>query len=560
MQRAALFELLTDSPEAIFVVTSNRRLARALAAEFDRYHIADGRAVWSTPHILPFSAFVATLYDAAQHDPDLAGVPAPLTTAQERGLWEAVVSDSNLGMLSPTVGAALAAEAWALAHQWNVASSVRRYTAVADTRVFVKWADEYLRRAEAALATDQARLPDIVREYVEAGTIATPGRVLLAGFDETTPQQQRLFDALVRRGTACDRFEPVQHHGIPLRAACLDAQDEHEKVADWAAARIAANPRARIGVVVPQLDSRRRSLTAALDAALVPDRPLAPASARPYTISLGGPLCEVALVAFFLRSIRLTLVRVPFEEASAMLRSPYFAGAANERDARDLMDAQLRQRCQRSVDLERIFEAAQTSARDCGADVGRLLAGLRTLAEWRRQHATRSHRPSEWASAFAQALQSVSEAEGGSPPVQVLGLLEANALTFDHLWIMGLTSEAWPVASQPNPLLPVELQHAAGMPGASAAAELERSRRQLQRLMQSAPEVIVSHATVDVDRRVAPSPMISSFEEWNPLPRTPRLIDVIAPSSLTTTRDALAPAWRATTPLRGGAAILQNQA
>src|SRR5918993_2800935 len=496
MQRAALFELLTDSPEAIFVVTSNRRLARALAAEFDRYHIADGRAVWSTPHILPFSAFVATLYDAAQHDPDLAGVPAPLTTAQEHGLWEAVVSDSNLGMLSPTVGAALAADAWALAHQCNVASSVRRYTAVADTRVFVKWSDEYLRRAEAALATDQARLPDIVREYVEAGTIPTPGRVLLAGFDETTPQQQRLFDALVRRGTACDRFEPLQHHRPPQRAACLDSHDEHEKVADWAAARIAANPRARIGIVVPQLDSRRRSLKAALDAALVPDRPLASASARPYTISLGGPLSEVALVAFFLRSIRLTLVRVPFEEASAMLRSPYFAGAASERDARDLMDAQLRQRCQRSVEFERIFEAAQTSARDCGAVVGRLLAGLRALGQWRRQHATRSYRPSEWAGAFAQALQSVSEAagglaagesaldsieyqafarwrellsefaaldrtvrrlaapaalgqleriaretifqpDGGSPPVQVLGLLEANALNFDHLWVMG---------------------------------------------------------------------------------------------------------------------------
>ena len=619
MQHAALFELLSSSPEAIFVITSNRRLARALGAEFDRYQTAHGRAVWPTPHILPFSAFVATLHDAAQHDPDLASVPAPLTTAQERALWEAVIRDSDLGLLSSTAGARLAADAWALAHQWNVASSVRRYTAVADTRVFVKWADEYQRRAEAARATDQARLPDIVRQYVEAGAIAAPARVLLAGFDETTPQQQRLFDALVTRGTACERFEPVQHHGTPQRAACLDAHDEHDKVADWAAARIATNPRARIGVVVPQLDSRRRSLTAALDAALVPDRPLAPASARPYTVSLGGPLSEIPLVTFFLRSIRLTLTRVPLEEASAMLRSPYFAGAADERDARDLVDAQLRQRCQRSIDLERIFDATQASARDCGADVGRLLAGLRALGQWRRQHATRSRRPSEWASAFAQALQSVSETagglaagesaldsneyqafarwqellsefaaldrtvgrlaapaalgqleriahetifqpDGGAPPIQVLGLLEANALTFDHLWVMGLTSEAWPAPSQPNPLLPVELQHAAGMPGASAATELERSRRQLQRLLQSAPEVIVSHATIDVDRRIAPSPMISSFDEWIPPPSAVRLIDVIAPSSLTMTRDMLAPPWRATTPLRGGAAILQNQA
>ncbi len=619
MQRAALFDLFATAPEAICVVTSNRRLARSLGAEFDRHQIAHARTVWETPHILPFSAFVATLYDAAQHDPDLANTPTPLTAAQERALWEAVVSDSELGLLSSAAGATLAADAWALAHQWNVASSVRRYTAVADTRVFVNWAGEYQRRAEAAGATDQARLPDVVREYVEAGTIALPKRVLLAGFDETTPQQQRLFDALLARGTACDRFEPARHDATPQRAACLDEHDEHQKVADWVAARLAADPSTRIGIVVPQLGSRRRSLTAALDAALVPDRLLAPASARPYTVSLGDPLSDVALVAFFLRVIRLMLASVPFEEASAMLRSPYFAGALDERDARDVVDAQLRQRCQRSVDFERVFEAVQASARDCGVDVGRLLAGLRALNQWRRQHVTRSRRPSEWASAFAQALQSISESagglatgqsaldsseyqalarwqellgefaaldrtvgrlaasaalgqlqriahetifqpEGGAPPVQVLGVLEANALTFDHVWIMGLTAEAWPAPLQANPLLPIELQHAAEMPGASAAAALERSRRQLQRLLQSAPEVIVSHATVDVDRRIAPSPMISSFDEWTPPPRAVRLIDVIVPSSLTTTRDALAPPWRAATPLRGGAAILQNQA
>ena len=106
------------------------------------------------------------------------------------------------------------------------------------------------------------------------------------------------------------------------------------------------------------------------------------------------------------------------------------------------------------------------------------------------------------------AHETIFQPDGGAPPVQVLGVLEANALTFDHVWIMGLTAEAWPPPSQPDPLLPIELQRAAGMPGASATAELERSRRQLQRLLQSAPEVIVSHATVDVDRQIAPSPMI----------------------------------------------------
>ena len=616
MQRDALFDLLALSPAAVCVVTSNRRLARSLTAEFDQYQTDRSRRVWETPQILPFAAFVASLYDAAQHDPNLAGVRTPLTRVQERALWEAVIGDSELGLLSSTAAAALAADAWTLAHQWNIASHVRRYTSVADTRVFVSWADEYQRRVGAAGATDLARLPDVVRDYVDSNAIAAPQRVVLAGFDETTVQQQRLFDALVARGSLCERFEPAQHDAKPQRATCRDARDENEKVADWAAARLAADRHARIGIVVPDLMSRRRSLVAALDSALVPDRLLAPASARPYTVSLGGALSDVALVAFLLRSIRLTLVRVEFEEASAVLRSPYFSGATHERDARELVDAQLRRRCQRSVDFERVFEAAQASARDCGVEVAQLLAGLRTLNDWRRQHATRSRRPSEWASAFAQVLQLISafsaggdrvldsaeyqalarwqdllaefaaldrtvgrlaaaaavgkleriaretifQPEGGTPPVQVLGVLEANALTFDHLWIMGLTADAWPPPSKPNPLLPIELQRAAGMPGAGAAAELQRARRQLQRLLQSAPEVIVSHATVDADRKLAPSPLIASFEQWEAPARAARLIDAMAAVALMSSHDAVAPPWRPLMPLRGGAAVVQNQA
>lgn len=616
MQRDALFDLLALSPAAVCVVTSNRRLARSLTAEFDQYQADRSRSVWETPQILPFAAFVAKLYDTAQHDPNLAGVRTPLTRVQERALWETVVGDSELGLLSSTAAAALAADAWTLAHQWNVASRVRRYTSVADTRVFVSWADEYQRRVGAAGATDLARLPDIVRDHVDSGAIAAPQRLVLAGFDETTPQQQRLFDALVARGALCERFDPAQHDAKPMRATCRDTRDENERVADWVAARIAANPAARIGIVVPHLASRRRSLVAALDSVLVPDRLLAPASARPYTVSLGGALLDVGLIAFFLRSLRLTLVSVEFEEASAVLRSPYFSGATPERDARDLVDAQLRRRCQPSVDFQGVFEAAQASARDCNVEVVQLFAGLRALSEWRRQHATRSRRPSEWASAFAQVLQSISafsaggdrvldsaeyqalarwqellaefaaldrtvgrlaaadaigklersardtifQPEGGTPPVQVLGVLEANALSFDHLWIMGLTADAWPPPSKPNPLLPIELQRAAGMPGAGATAELQRARRQLHQLLQSAAEVIVSYATVDADRQLAPSPLIASFEQWQAPPRAARLIGAMAAVALTSSCDAVAPPWRPAVPLRGGAAVLQNQA
>ena len=73
MQRDALFDLLgrltgshlcrhVQSPPG---ARAGRQSSIAIRRRIDR-------AVWETPQILPFSAFVATLYDAAQHDPDLA--------------------------------------------------------------------------------------------------------------------------------------------------------------------------------------------------------------------------------------------------------------------------------------------------------------------------------------------------------------------------------------------------------------------------------------------------------------------------------------------------------
>ncbi|MGH6610074.1 MAG: hypothetical protein ACRECQ_07445, partial [Burkholderiaceae bacterium] len=340
MQRDALFDLLARSPTAACVVTSNRRLARMLAAEFDASQMRQSRTVWETPQILPFGAFVAKLYDVAQHDPALSGVRAPLTPAQERATWEAVIADSEISLLSSASAAMLASNAWSLAHQWDIASRVRRYVGGADLRAFIKWADEYQRRVDAVGATDLPRLPDIVREHVAADRIAAPPTIVFAGFDEMTPQQRRCFDALIARGSSCERYESIQHPPHALRAECLDQRDENARVADWVAARLAENRDARIGIVVPDLAARRRALAAALDAALMPDRLLAPASARPYTISLGGALADVPLVAFFLRAIRLTLMKIEFEEASTVLRSPYLAGAADERDARDHLDAQ----------------------------------------------------------------------------------------------------------------------------------------------------------------------------------------------------------------------------
>jgi hypothetical protein len=124
--------------------------------------------------------------------------------------------------------------------------------------VFAAWAAEYERRVERLGATDQARLPGDVRELLRDGRLTVPAGLVLVGFDELTPQQGALVHALAEGGTGVERFDPPRVAGTCRRLAAPDASAELDAMADWVAGRLALNPHARIGVVVPDLGTRRR--------------------------------------------------------------------------------------------------------------------------------------------------------------------------------------------------------------------------------------------------------------------------------------------------------------
>ena len=611
MSRLPLFERLARAgPDRLVVVTSTRRLARTLGQEFDHWCVGRGLRVWVTPEILPFAAFVAALYEDAQHEPDLTGVRAPLSGAQETALWEAVVEDSDVPLASSSAAADLAAEAWALAHQWQIADRVRHYALTEDTRAFASWASAYERRVETIGAIDHARLPDAVRALLERGDLRGPGEIVLAGFDEFTPQQSALLKALEAHGTLCGSLEEGSERGRRARAELGDARDEVERMADWVAQHLRADPGARIGIVVPDLAARRRAITRALDAALEPDALLAPPDrVRPYSVSLGRSLADVPVVATALLVLRIASGDVPFAEASTLLRSPYLDLGPSS--LRDRFDADWRRRSGRSSSLSDLLIAARAAVDD---PASRLRAPLEALHAWRLRTGTGARRLSEWTALLADALRSVGfpgpepldsdvyqalvrwhelmgefaalervrgtadlrdavrrlgrlaasavfQPEGGDPPVRVLGLLETAGLAFDHLWLMGLTSESWPPVARAHPLLPLELQRDRRMPGALVEKELQRARATIERLLRSAGDVVASCATREGDRVLKASSMIADWPPWNPSSRAPRALDAIVPAPLLALADAVAPALAGDgSVVGGGASTLTDQA
>jgi probable DNA repair protein len=604
LSRDELFARLAEGHAAqLTVITPNRRLAQSLASEFDRRQVAAGLSTWETADILPYTAFVERLYADALYS-ELA-VPLLLAPDQERSLWEEAVRRSAVAAQLLAVGetAAAAADAWQLAHTWGLVDELGAAPLDEDAAAFAEWARSYRERTARARATDRARLPAVVTGMLDHCWVKKPKRLVAYGFDIVTPQQRAFLGALAVRGVALARCAPPPRRGSAVRVAVLDAADEIRQAARWARARLEANGGARIAIVVPDLAARKSALRRVLAQTMDPGRG---ASVLPFNVSLGDPLSGYPLVAHALAALALGGREIEFERASQVIRSPFLAGAESELQRRARLDARLRTRAEPLITLDRLAGMAGAAP-----VLARMLAAY---AEFRKSRLFEPRLPADWARTFDEALKVVGfpgervldsreyqalkkwhevlarfaaldrvasrmrfgealarlgrmaaetlfQPETPDAPIQVLGVLEAAGMTFDHLWVMGLSDETWPAPPRPTPLLPLRLQRAAGIPNAAPSTALAFARRLSAAWLVSADEVVLSHPRREADRDLAMSPLIAHVGEG-----TLHLPDYA------TWRDAIhaarseerIPDWRAPAPgaddaAHGGSSLMKDQ-
>jgi probable DNA repair protein len=548
------------------VVTPNRRLAAYLRREYDRAQLAAGRTVWPTADILPFPALVERAYSDALYSGHAAGLAILLAPAQEQALWESILRESEAGkaLLAIPETAALAREAWQLAHAWRLTPRIGKFPSNEDARAFQQWAQRYEAITRRERQTDNARLADVTVPLLARPEIRKPKALVHYGFDLVMPQQTALLEALAAAGCEVTGAGPEPRGGDRLRLACADSADEIRRAAAWARARLEANHAARIGVVVPELAKHRKAIRRIFSAVMEPDYAL-PGSRRPalpFNVSLGEPLSSYPLVNAAFLALELAGREIDFERASRLIRSPFLAGADSELARRARLDASLRKRAEPVVTLERLLALIAHEGTGCVVLAQRLSA----LAEFRKARLFGAQGPSAWARAISEALaligfpgeRSLDSAEFQTlakwhevvadfaaldrvvprtgytdalsrlrrmaadalfqpetldVPIQVLGELEATGMQFDHLWVMGLSDDTWPRGPRPNPFLPVELQRAAGVPQGSAAGMLELARRLTSEWLSCAGEVVLSHPRREDDREFKPSPLIIAVPE-----------------------------------------------
>ncbi len=595
-------EIYRELARGATLITVNARLARWFAREFHTLQREQGRTVWRPPDVVPLDAFLnRTWNDCVWHG---AGngltLLAPL---QEQFVWEGVIRASPAGetLLRIPETASSAVQTWRLVQTYRLPVD-GRFEAADDWAAFAGWSRDFEKQCRANRWLEPSRLSDsIARRFIE-GEIPRPVRLHLAGFDEITPQQSELFAALGNPA----QIEPARHEPVVAFAKFEDASLEIRAAAAWARQLLEQHLETEIGILVPDLSSSRAKVERIFREVLDPVDSLA-GGERSFHVSLGAALAETPIIHAALLMLEFARRGLPLPAAGTLLRSPFLTGFDTEWTRRGLLDARLRKKGVWDLDVSRVHEEASAcpALQRALSRAGKLLKALPA-----------EQRPSEWTHDFArllealgwpgdrtlssreyqiveawrgllsdvaaldlatrrvtydQALDRLREAAASQAfqvknegaPVQIMGLLEASGLNFDHLWIMGLHDEALPSPAVPNPFLPISLQREYKLPHSSAERELDFAKNLIGKLLASAPDVAVSYPASDGDRAFTPSSLLvgpwptaaratTPADEWVARMRAGVAFEEFV--------DDLAPPAVAGSGQRGGAALFRDMA
>jgi ATP-dependent helicase/nuclease subunit B len=534
-------EIFRALQEGATVITASRRLARVLAGQFHALEAARGRTVWNRPDVLPLDAFLDRTWRewlgrwADENSPLLLDAP------QEQMLWEQTIRESREGasLLQIPETARQAAETWRLIAEYRLPVD-GSFGASQDWAAFASWSREFQRRCTTNGWLEKVRLSDFLRDRMASGEVSRPAAVFIAGFDEMTPQQTQLFAALGEWQTV----ETTSYFEAPERRKLRDASQEICSAAGWARRLMETNPTVQIGIVVaPDLTRLRPRV----------DRIFREVLAGASHLSIGPSLAEYPVVLAALLMLEFALGKLSLPRSGMLLRSPFLGGAEKEWERRAQLDAKLRKNGLWDMSPSRLLEE--------GSSCPELQRVLRRVGKQVRKH-SEEQQPSDWSRSMAdlleafgwpgdrapdssefqtieawrallgslasldrmappmslaqaidwlrqQAVNNRFQIEDEGAPVQVMGMLEAAGLRFDHLWIMGLDDEALPAPANPNPFLPTYLQRQHLLPHSSPERELEFASKLMDRLLASAPHVVLSYPETDGDRALTPSPLVA---------------------------------------------------
>jgi len=562
--RWGIDDLLVGPAADVLVLTANNRLTRTVTAQ-----LADTLTdqTIELPRIQPWSAWLNGMVFERSFAARATQMTRVLDVSAARLLWVDVIAqaESDDGLIDIEQVALLAQQADSLLWQWQI--HVPEAVQTPDYIRFLAWREAYERRLNDLDALDTDRLADQVRQWIANGEVSLPATVVLAGFNEYSPQMRALLEQCQSASvqlvelTGAPPAGPVGQTPTIVRVGFESVAEQWQGAAHWAREQLAAYPQGRFAIVVPALQSEaslaRRVLTRVLDGLT-------------FNVAVAPPLAHWPLGRAMLNWLSLTVQLQTEGEAKPTLAGQTLTGGGcvgveSEASARALIDVQWRRWQVTGVTTARWLSAIESAPKlsQAWSQVQAIwhdkLGPTAPWFSWANRfrqtlvalgfpgdttqssaayQATRALDallsrlaslddllPAPTVGEALQMLNRLTRQTAFQPQrdrharLDVLGLLEAEGGRWDGVWVMGVTDEVLPAMASPNPLIPLPALSQAGAPRSTPAREFEWAKSLYAALCELAPNMLFSCPARDGDSPMRASPLIAdlpieSADQW----------------------------------------------
>lgn len=552
-------KILAQLPPGGLLLTPNNRLRNRCQQVYAAQQEAG--SCWAPPPVESLSGWLDRLWFELQQRGWRPAMKQVLNREQRQLLWQRALDEAlERQLLNSQQLCRDADSALAQLLQWQLVTDIDHLDAAVEP-LLEQFAltlnkDEFplfamIRAFAHQLHTHNAITPDqrdqlILRAFRECALDELP-QIDTAGFAQSSP----LADAIIQSAAKKVVARPATKRKAEIRSApCQNLEEELYQAARWAAQKLERNPRASVGIVVNNLGQCRAQVEAIFARVLEPQF-LDPGQRRytlPFNFSAGTPLAQTPIGGGALQLLELLADDWDYSQLRNLLFSPFW-GETDETWLRTALFRRLQKLELRRIDGATLRYWAERTAEQLNLEAPQLPRQLEQVGDRQRRW---QRAPAEiWAARFSevlavlgwpgsrnpdsqeyqqllhwegaleslaalsefagsltltQALQQLRQIASRTPfqaetrdgPLQILGVLEAGGLAFDHLRLVGFGQQQWPTAPDPNPLLPIQWQKHWKMPRASAERELELARELTEDLLNASTDIVVSYAS-DVD-------------------------------------------------------------
>ena len=543
-------QLYTTLTTKSIIVTSNQRLARFRLQAFEKEQLSLNKTAWETPQILPWSTWLRQQWTDAN-------IGLWLSKQQEALLWQSCITqDEQVQVLNPKALSKQAIDARQILADFHIDPNCLQYAGEEHLALW-RWQQNIQDTTEHYLSF---QILDMLRQtHVDFHH----SHIILDGFDSFTPAQIAYFEHLQQLGCSISQVINDNPKATVELHRYQDAETEIRQICQQIRIHTQKHPKHTIAVLVPNLERVAPAINQIFSEELAPALSLtsnADEQGAYFNISLGSPLAKQPLIQTALHLLRLSQqYNMDSQLISQLLLNPYIQGHSEESSPRAALDTQLRQRNQYNLSTKQLHQLCQESALSLTHFIQvlelvlqqqqtlknlphkQLLSQWVAISEpfldsilWANQSFTLPYETAQqqnwqtlisslpalddfcslmtWSEALSYiqeyAFEQIFRPAPGLANVQIMGLLEAANLSFDHAFVMAMDDATWPPAAKPHPLIPFDIQVQYQTPHANSEREWLYAQSVWQHIQHIAPTLSVSYACLKDGQEVQASPLV----------------------------------------------------